>query len=97
MATEAAKVAIKQAAQKALISAGTAILPYVGIGCAIVFLIFLAIMLLAIVFMVMTYSICTYAPTTIKFASWVSGILPESMTTAKALSILGPICDIFKQ
>jgi len=97
LAVEAAKMAIKQAAQKALISAASAIAPYVGIGCLIVLGFFLIIIVGCIIFVVLLYTMCNYAPTTIKFASWVSGILPGDLTTAKALSILGPICDTFKR
>lgn len=94
---EAAKTAVKQAAKKALVSAAGAVAPYIAIGCLIVLGIVVAIILICVIFVALIYATCNYAPYTIKFASMVSGVIPESMTTAKALSVLGPICDIFNK
>lgn len=98
VAVEAAKMYARQAAKKALLSAGAAIAPYVGIGCLIVLGLFLFVILVCLLFVMILYATCNYAPTIIKVASWLAGIIPNSMSdTAQTLSILGPICDIFKQ
>lgn len=96
LAQDVAKFVAKQATQKALMSAGTAVAPYVGIGCLIILGIYLLISISVAVAIILIYNTCNYSPWLIKFASAVSGILPQSLTVTKAASVLGPICDIFK-
>ena len=96
---EAAKYAAKEAVKKVLISAGSAVAPYIGAGCLIVLAVFLLVALAGAIFIIIAYYTCQEYSTAIKGASLISGFLPESMTpsSVQALSMFEPFCDIFKQ
>lgn len=97
MLVEAAKMAVKQAAQKALMSAAGAIAPYVGIGCLIVLGVILFVVAVCVIFVVMLYVTCNDAPNTIKFAGWLASLLPSGLTGVEEAKMLSEICDIFKE
>lgn len=96
LAIEAAKMVVKQAVQKALVSASVAVAPYVGVGCLIVLGVFLLVLAVCIIFLIVIYATCNEAPTTIKFMSYIANIVP-GISGMQEASMLGQICDILKQ
>jgi len=97
LAVEAAKMAVKQAAQKALMSAAGAIAPYVGVGCLIVLGVVLFVLAVCVVFVAMLYVTCNDAPNTIKAVGWLASLLPSGISGVEEAKMLSQICDIFKQ
>ena len=97
LAVEAAKMAIKQAARKALMSAAATVAPYVGAGCAIILGVFLIVVLACLLASISLYSICNYAPKSLSVLSWFAGFAPSSWTKAQMIAGLGQLCDIFKE